>query len=235
MTRRHALGLLLCSLLLLAAGCEQQSIAEQEQIKSRQTLEASTPSATPSPTITPTPTPTQTLTPTSGPTPTPPPTATSIPSATPLPPTATPNPALAKFSLCTQSSGDPAGGRFSARVTGITTTVEPEFERLTIGLAAPGDSAPPHATARCMSTADDPASNGATSNPGQYVLLIDLDGWLHDDAFRASTLTQTQTFSGTAVIKRLTYRFDKDAAAGATLAIGTEQPLPFRIYFQDKP
>jgi len=239
MTRRHALGLLLSFLLLFAAGCEQQSIAEQEQIRSRQTLEASTPSATPSPTITPTLTPSATPTPTIGPSPTPtptlPPTITPIPSPTPLPPTATPNPALAKFSLCTQPAGDPAGGRFSVRVTGITTTVESAFERLTIGLAVPGDSATPHATARCISAADDLTSGGAVGGAGAYMLLVDLDGWLHDDAFSSSPITRTQTFTGTTVIKQIIYRFDKNAAAGATLALGLEQPLPFRIYFDEKP
>jgi hypothetical protein len=228
MRRHHALGLLLGFLLLLAAGCEQQSIAEQEQIRSRQTLEASTPSATPSPTITPTSTPTNTPTPTLGPSPTPtptlPPTITPVPTPSPLPPTATPNPALADFSLCTQTAGNLDDGRFSARVASITTTVEPAFERLTIELAVPGDSARPHATARCVAAVDDPASNGASG----YVLLVNLDGWLHDDAFRASPISQTQALSGTTVIKRLAYRFDPNATVGATLVIGLERPLPFR-------
>jgi WD40 repeat protein len=235
MTSRHAFGLLLGLLLLLVAGCEQQSIAEQEQIRSRQTLEASTPSVTPSPTITPTNTPTNTPSPTTGPSPTPsptlPPTLTPIPTPSPLPPTATPNPALANFSLCTQTAGDPAGGRFSARITSITTTVEPAFERLTIGLDVPGDSAPPHAAARCIAAADDTAGTSASG----YVLLVDLDGWLHDDAFRASPISQTQALSGTTVIKRLAYRYDPNAAAGATLAIDLEQPLSFHIMLAERP
>jgi hypothetical protein len=237
MTRHHTLGLLLVFALLLAAGCEQQSIAEQEQIRSRQTLEASTPSVTPSPTLAPTATAAPTLTGTPGPTPTPsptvPPTNTPVPTLTPLPPTATPNPALANFSLCTQTAGDPAGGRFSARVSGITTTVQPAFERLTIGLNVPGDSAAPHATARCLSAADDLA--GGAPGAGKYVLLLDLDGWLHDDTFRGASLTQTLALSGTTVLKRLAYRFDPNAAAGVTLAIDLDQPQPFRISFQDKP
>jgi len=44
-------------------------------------------------------------------------------------------------------AGEADGGRFSARITGITTTVEPSLERVTIGLAVPSDSAPPHALA----------------------------------------------------------------------------------------
>ena len=241
MTRRQALGLLLCFLLLFAAGCEQTSIAEQEQIRSLATLQASTPSATPSPTATPTLTPTPTWTPTPGPSPTPtptlPPTPTPIPSPTPLPPTATPNPALANFSLCTQMAGDASGGRFSAQITAITTTVEPAFERLTIGLAVPGDSALPHATARCIRAADTTAHAGSATPAGAYRLLIELADWLHDDAFRASTLSPTQTLSGTTVLKSLEYRFDPDAIAGATLAIdlASESPPPFRLTFQEQP
>jgi Tol biopolymer transport system component len=150
-----------------------------------------------------------------------------------LPPTATPNPALANFSLCIQAAGDQAGGRFSVRITGITTTVQPAFERLTIGLAVAGDSAPPHAIARCISAADDPES--AVTSPNPYVLLLDLDSWLHDDAFRASTISQTQALSGTTVLKRLGLRFDPNDDAGATIAIGLDQPQPYRISFEERP
>jgi hypothetical protein len=238
MTRRHALGLLLICVLVFAAGCEQQSIAEQETIKNQQTLEASTPSITPSPTITETPLPTLTPTSTPGPSPTPsptkPPTATPVPTPTSLPPTATPNPALANFSMCTQTAGDPAGGRFSARIAGITTTVQPAFERLTIGLAVAGDSAQPHAIARCISAADD-AAQGRVASPGPYVLLLDLDDWLHDSAFRASTISPTQALSGTTILKQLELRADPNDAAGATIAIGLDQPYPYRITFQERP
>src|SRR6266542_3666496 len=221
MNRHYALALCLCLLLIFAAGCEQTSIAEQEQIKSFQTLQASTPSATPppsaTPSSTPTPSPTPTLGPSSTPTQAPPPTPSPAPTVTPLPPTPTPNPALANFSLCTQTAGTADGGRFSARITTITTTLQPAFERVTIGLAVPGDSAPPHATARCLSASDDPG--GAASG---YSLLIDLDGWLHDDAFKATTISPTRALSGTTVLKRLTLRSDQKAVAGATLAFGLE-------------
>src|SRR3954449_13195883 len=158
MNRHYALVLLGCLVLLFATDCEQTSIAQQEQIKSFETLQASTPSTTPIPTETPTLTATLTPTPTVGPSPTPTitptPSATPKPTATPLPPTPTPNPALANFSLCNQIAGEADGGRFSAKITGITTTIEPAFERVTIGLAVPRDSAPPHALARCLSAAD---------------------------------------------------------------------------------
>jgi hypothetical protein len=241
MNRHHTLVLFCCLVLLFATGCEQTSIAQQEQIKSFETLQASTPSTTPSPTETPTPTPTETPTPTVGPSPTPTitptptltpvPSATPVPTATPLPATPTPNPALANFSLCAQTAGDAAGGRFSAKITAITTTTEPAFERVTISLAVPGESAPPHATARCLSAAD--AQPGSTANG--YLLQVDLDGWLHDDGFKTTTISPTRALSGTTVLKSLSYQFDQSTAAGATLAFGIEQLLPYRLTLERNP
>jgi hypothetical protein len=235
MNRHHALAVFSCLMLLFATGCEQTSIAQQEQIKSFETLQASTPSTTPIPTETPTPTTTPTPTATVGPSPTPTttptPSPTPQPSATPLPPTATPNPALANFSLCDQVAGDANGGRFSAKISGITTTIDPAFERVTIGLDVPTDSAPPHALARCLSAADEPPGTAASG----YVLHVDLDGWLHDDAFKASTISPTQALSGTTVLKNLTYRFDQNAASGASVTLGLEQALPFRLTVDKDP
>ncbi len=229
MTRHHALGWLLCCALLLIAGCEQTSIAEQEQIRNFATLQALTPTVTPTPTNTPTATPTATPTPTIGPSPTPTatstPTATPIPTATPLPPTATPNPALANFNLCTQQAGDVAGGRFSARVSGITTTVQANFERVIIGLDVPGESAPPYASASCL----------AVAGVSGYTLQINLDGWIHDDAFRTSVITPTYALSGTTVLKNLTYQYAGESDAGATITIALEQALPFKIALENKP
>jgi hypothetical protein len=233
MNRNHALVWLLCLLLLGAAGCEQTSIAEQEQIRNAQTLQASTPSATPTNTNTPTSTPTSTSTPTVGPSPTP--TDTPVPSPTPPPPTATPNPALAGFSLCNQAAGDQAGGRFSAQVTGITTTVEPAFERVVIGLAVPPDSAEPHAVARCQSTAGQLAEVGQPPIGSPFVIRVDLEGWLHDEAFRTSVITPSVVLSGTAALKDLTYRYDRDAGVGAALTFGVSEPLPFRLALEQDP
>ena len=235
MNRHRTLALLGCLILIFATGCEQTSIAQQEQIKSFETLQASTPSATPIPTETPIPTATLTPTPTVGPSPTPTitptPTSTPQPTATPLPPTATPNPALANFSLCNQIAGEADGGRFSARITGITTTVEPSLERVTIGLAVPSDSAPPHALARCLSAADEPPGTAANG----YVLHIDLADWLHDDAFKTTTISPTRALSGTTVLKNLSYSFDQNAASGATLAFGMEQALPYHLTLEKDP
>lgn len=235
MNHRHALALLLCATLLFATGCEQQSLADQEAIKNAATLAAATPSTTPTPTGTPAPSPTPTLTPTQGPSPTasatPRPSATPVPTPTPLPPTPTPNPALAGFSLCSQAVGETDGGRFSARITAITTTVEAAFDRVTIGLAVPSDSAPPHATARCLSAADD-----VLAPPGSgYTLLVDMGDWLHDDAFRATTISPTKALSGTTVLKDLGLRFDQNDVAGAALALRLEQPLPYRLTLQQNP
>jgi hypothetical protein len=237
MTRYHLFVLLLI-VLLVTAGCEQTSIAQQEQIRSLETLQASTPSVTPTPTTTPTPTPTLSPTPTTGPSPTPTatptPTVTPVPSPTPLPPTATPDPAVAQFSLCNQTAGDLNSGRFSAQVEAITTTVEAAFERVTVGLRVPADSSPPHATARCLSAADDPA-RGELAGGSAYMLLLDFEDWLHDDAFSASTVTRTVALSGTTALKNISYQFDPNAPAGATLVIGLEQPLPYRLALETNP
>src|SRR5262249_33176400 len=123
---------------------------------------------------------------------------------------------------------------FSAQINGITTTVQPSFERLTIGLTVAGDSAQPHATARCISAADD-AAEGIVGGPGPYVLLLEMDDWLHDAAFRDSTISQTKTLSGTTVLKQLSMRFDSNDAAGATIAIGLDQPYPYQITFEERP
>jgi hypothetical protein len=233
MKQKHALVWLLCATLLLAAGCEQTSIADQEQIRNAQTIQASTPSVTPTPTVTSTSTPTHTPTNTIGPSPTP--TRTPIPSPTPLPPTATPNPALADFSLCNQAAGDLAGGRFSARVTGITTTVEAAFERVVIDLEVPAESAAPHALARCRAVAGDAAQVGQAAPGGPFVIQIELPAWLHDDAFRSTVITPTQALSGTQSLTRLTYQYDRAAGVGATLAFDLTEPRPFRLAIETNP
>lgn len=229
MRHHQVLGIVLGVVLLLLAGCEQQSIADQEQIRSQQTIEAARPTDTPTPSQTPTVTATPTTTPTIGPSPTP--TETPRPSPTPLPPTATPNPALANFSLCQQIAGDPANGRYSAQITGITTTVESAFERLIINLEVPGDSAQPYASAGCVSAAESQLTVG---NSG-YVLEIGLDGWLHDDAYTASVISETQTISGTSIIKQLDFHAKPEANVGASFTIGLEQPAPFRLTFAQDP
>jgi hypothetical protein len=230
MTHKLPLATLLCLAALLIAGCEQTSIARDEEIRNIETIRALTPTMTPVPTATLTPVPptaTRTPVPTTGPSPTPlPPTRTPIPATptiTPIPATATPNAELRDFSLCNQIAGDADGGRFSARVTGITTTVEPAFERLIITLDVPGDSALPHALARCA-----PAGSG-------YELTIDLDGWLHDESFRTSTLTPTQALSGTTVLKNLEYRLGDDPTTGASIVLPMAEPHAFRMTINPDP
>ncbi len=220
MKRTVSAALLLVTLL---AACQQQSVAESEQIKNVQTLTALTPTITPTPTNTATATATSTPTPTLGPSPTPlPPTITPIPSPTPLPPTATPNPALSGFSLCQQPLGSQDGGRFSARISAITTTVELAYERLTLTLDLAQDSAAPYALVRCVA-----ADKAGT-------LTIDLPGWLLDDGFKTSAITTTREITGTALIKRLQLT-PSDAIAGATLTIPLDAPHAFRAAIETKP
>lgn len=235
MTRTARILLVIVPLLALTA-CGPFSIAEQERIREIQTIEASTPTVTPvPPTDTPTPLP-PTPTSTPGPTATPlPPTPTLTPSPTPLPPTPTPNPALAQFSLCNQQAGDPAGGRFSMRVTAITTTVDAFFERLELTLDVPANSAPPHASARCRPAPAAPQMVGEVEVAGAYLIEVQLDGWLRDDAFRASLATPTVPLSGTQVLRAAAFRVSPNRTTGARLVIGVDQPLPFRLRLEDNP
>lgn len=225
MTRNHALIVALIAMLIVA-GCQQTSIAEQERIKSLETIQAGTPSPTSTPSVTPSASPTVTPTPTVGPTATP--TVTPQPTPTPFPPTPTPNPALAGFSLCDQVAGDPASGRFSARLQTISTTVEPALERVVLSLAVPGESAPPHALGRCVRAA-------AAAEGSPFLLEVDLEGWLHDELFRSSTLTRTIELSGTTALKSAAFRFDQSADAGATLSLGLDAPAPFRLTLEQSP
>lgn len=234
MTHRHAFVLLLFAMLLIVAGCEQTSVAEQERVQGLATLEASTPSATPTNTATPEPSATPTLTPTQGPTPTP--TITPLPSPTPLPPTPTPNPALAKFSFCNQTAGNVENGRFSAKITAISTTVEPAFERLTLTLDVPSDSVAPAALVRCLSALNDATLRGDIgANTEGYVLIMDMPGWLHDDRFSTSVATATTTLSGTQVLRSLSFRYDQNAAAGASIVLPLQEPRSFHVQLADKP
>lgn len=236
MTRIRISFLIIPFVALALTACEQFSIAEQERIREIETVEASTPTITPiPPTNTPTPLP-PTPTSTPGPTPTPlPPTPTATPTPTPLPPTPTPNPILAQFSLCNQQAGDPTSGRFSMRVTAITTTVDAFFERLELTLDVPADSAQPHASARCRPASAVPQTIGEIEVAGAYQIEVQFDGWLHDDAFRASLATRTVPLSGTQIMRAAAFRVPSSATTGAQLVIGVDQPLPFRIRLENNP
>jgi hypothetical protein len=95
----------------------------------------------------------------------------------------------------------------------------------------PRDSAAPHALARCLGAADEPPGTAA----GGYILHVDLDDWLHDEAFRTTSISPTRALSGTTALKSLDYRFDQNAATGATLAFALEQALPFRLTLEKDP
>lgn len=218
--------LLVCLALVLMTACEQTSIAKQEEIRNVETLQALTPTITPSPTATSTPKPTHTSVPTTGPSPTAlPPTATAVPSPTLPPPTATPNPALVDFSICNQVAGDADSGRFSAKVTAITTTLQANFERVVITLDVPADSAAPHAIARCVKRASD----------GAYAVQLDLDAWLHDSNFDSSIVSSTQTLSATKVLSTYRYEVDPDSTTGGSLIFDLKELHPVRFKLQEKP
>jgi hypothetical protein len=223
-------------MLLLLAGCEQTSVGEQEQIAQRETVLAGTPS--------PTPTPSPTLIPsaTIGPSPTsPPPTATPIPSPTlppsptSLPPTPTTNPALRGFSYCNQQAGDTAGGRFSAQLTGVRAESFPAFERVTLAFTETLESAALSASANCLSERDYVAATGEALAPGAYLLQVQLPDWLHDEAFRASTITQTLNFTNTRVVSSVGFRYPAAGDSGATVEIPIKEPLRFKLSLTNNP
>jgi hypothetical protein len=61
------------------------------------------------------------------------------------------------------------------------------------------------------------------------VLLIEMPGWLHDDAFSSSVLSETLTLTTTNAASSVDLRFDPDAYAGATLVVALEEPVPYSI------
>ncbi|MCG8350322.1 MAG: hypothetical protein MI924_21360 [Chloroflexales bacterium] len=231
MTRVRPLGIAL--LFLFLTSCEQVSVGQREQIANIETIIAGTPSATATALPSPTGLPTNTPEPTEGPAPTP--TATFSPTPTPLPPTPTPNPALRGFSFCNQTTGDVTSGRFSAQLKQTTTEGFPAFERLVLDFELSPDSTSLSATASCISEDDYMLANNEPNAPGAYVLVVDLPNWLHDDAFAASPLTKTLTFSNTRVVRNATFRFNQQDSAGATLAIALDQALPYRLAISENP
>lgn len=216
---------------LALAGCELTAASEREQVANVQTILAGTPSATPSPTITPTFTATPTTTPTVGPSPTASPTP--PPTATPLPPTPTPNPALGNFSFCDQQVGSGLG-RFSASLGDVATGGFPAFEQISLAFELAPGSAPFSATAGCLSAAD-LIAQGIDTASGAYVLRVDLPGWLRDDRFAASAISGTLAISGTRTITGAAWEVDPAAASGASLLIGLNEPLPYRLSVEQNP
>jgi len=65
--------------------------------------------------------------------------------------------------------------------------------------------------------------------------LVGLDGWLHDDLFRASTISPTITISGTTAIGGASYQVPQNVDAGADIAISLAQPLPYKITLAQNP
>ncbi len=220
-----ALYVLLMMTVALLVSCEQ--VIQEEEIASIETILAGTPSATPTstPTLTPTPTvgPTETPTPTLSPTP------------TPFPPTPTANPALRGFSFCNQATDTIASGRFSARLTDVTATGFPAFERITLAFDVSSGSAPVSAEAYCLSDYDFTLLMNEPVAPGPYVVQVELPNWLHDEAFEESVITETLTFTETRMISSVDFRYDETADVGAILTLAVAEPVPFQLSFSRDP
>ncbi|MGQ9480001.1 TolB family protein [Chloroflexus sp.] len=219
-----------CLLVILFAvvlvGCDLIPVGEGEQIANIETIIAGTPSATPTATATATATATPTATPTFGPTPTA--TATATPTVTPLPPTPTPNPVLTGFGYCTQTVGLTTG-RFSAALQEVRTSGNPAFEQLDLIFDLSQGSAPLSATVSCLTVADARIVPAATMLNAPYALRIELAGWLRDDRFAASPVSQTLAFTNTRTITQALLVVDPQADVGATMLVPLAEPVPFRV------
>jgi Tol biopolymer transport system component len=213
-----ALFLVLLALAWILSSCGLGSVAQEEEIVNIETIIAGTPSATPSPL--PTATDTPTVTPTQ---------PTSTPTLTPFPPTPTANPALQGFSYCNQQTGQDELGRFSARMSTIQSQGFPAFERIAFDFELAAESAPINARAQALSARDFTLTTGEPVAPGSYVLEIELPGWLHDEPFETSVLSQTFTFTNTAIATSASLRADPDDPAGAVISIGLNEPVIYRL------
>lgn len=231
--RQRLSSLLLCmvALALALSGCELAAVGDSERIANVETIRAGTPSTTPSPTASTTPTITPSATSTVGPSPTA--TDTPIPSATPLPPTPTPNPALTGFSFCTQQAGA-AAGRFSARLADADASGTPAYEQLVLRFELGDGSAPLGASAACLAAGDGATLFDATA-PTSYTIRVDLPGWLRDERYSASAITETLSFTDTRTITgaRLVPATSDDA--GASLLISLSDALPFKLSVERNP
>jgi Tol biopolymer transport system component len=217
--------LALAAVALLVAACGPGEVAQEEEIVNIETIIAGTPSPTNTPEPTATSTPTSTATPTVGPT--------STPTVTPLPPTPTPDPILGDLSFCNQEAGRVASGRFSAQLNEVEAEGFPAFEQINFTFELAQDSAPLSAEVNIVSDRDFELLTGEAAAPGPYVLLIELPGWLHDDAFNSSVLTQTRTLTTTNAARSVDLRFEPDSYAGATLIVALEEPVPYSIEQED--
>lgn len=218
-------------LVLLLAGCDLMVAGEREEVANIETILALTPSPTNIPVPTNTPEPTPTFTPTVGPTDTPSPTP--EPTVTPLPPTPTPNPALAGFGFCDQQGGATLG-LFSARLAEIQASGTPAYEQVFLRFDLALNSAPLGAWATCVGPTDS-ANLAPDRDPAPYAVRVSLPGWLRDDQFRASELSETMNFSGTRIITALRIVPSADPEAGADLLIELSEPLPFRLTVERDP
>lgn len=226
----RAMSALTMACLVALTGCDLTAAGVSEEIANVQTIQALTPSPTVSPTATDTPEPTATASPTVGPSPTA--TNTPPPTLTPLPPTPTPNPALAGFSFCDQRAGTTAG-LFSASLAEVSASGTPAYEQVVMRFALGEGSAPLGAEASCLSAAD--LASIAPDSADPYAVRVSLPGWLRDERFSSSPVTQTLSFTGTRTITSARLIPAASPDAGATLLIGLSEALPFRLTVERNP
>ncbi len=226
-------GFVLLFGVLLFTSCGQGTVGQEEEIRNIETSRALTAEAiTPSPEPTvaqPTDTPTVT---------TPSPTGTARPSPTAPPPSPTPNAALRGFSFCNQQVStveQVTQGRFSARLQQVSAETFPAFERLVFDFELAPDSAPLSASANCVSERDFRITTGEPVAPAAYVLEMHLPGWLHDEAFDTSVLSDTMRFTETSTVQGVDMLTDADAVAGATITLGLSEVREFRLTLSEEP
>ncbi|HEX6289224.1 MAG TPA: hypothetical protein VFZ66_08540 [Herpetosiphonaceae bacterium] len=217
---KHRWLLPICLLLLAACAVDATPPAPIN----RQTANAPTPQPTAAP-------PTATVEPTA--------TATAVPVETVAPSEETttavadPGQALVDVSYCRRTFGSGAGAQFSARLSEIRAADLPQFEQLTFVFTDTDGLL--HGTAACMFGAAWPTavSYGSTDAPGQAMIALHLDDWLHDDLFAASPLTQTMEITPSGILERVAFAADPLESRGAILGIGLGEPHPFRVRVED--
>jgi hypothetical protein len=217
---KHRWLLSICLVLLAACAVDATPPAPIN----RQTANA----LTPQPTIAP---PTATVGPTATATSTP--TATAAPAEETATTTAEAGLDLVDVSYCRRSFGPADGAQFSARLSEIRAADLAQFEQLTFVFTDTDGLL--HGTASCMVGSAWPtlAGYGVTEAPGQAIIGVRLDNWLHDDLFAASPLTQTAEITPGGLLERVALAADPLESRGAIIGIGMREPRPFRVRVQD--
>lgn len=218
-----------CGILL---GCSLQAPPAEVYIN-QATARALTPTTTPTlPPPTPTSSPTPSATPSPSVTPTPAPT--TVPSATPMP-TPTLNPQLADLGYCRTQFGPTGAEPFSGQLAGVEAARLNLVDRITFTFADTRGT--PNGLAQCIDNAAWPRLVGGNraEPPGEKVLVLSLESWLHDERWSRSSITQTLSLTPTTVFGRVSYAADPLSSRGTTIGVGMRVALPFRVRVEDRP